>query len=166
MTRMRSARVTISGMSLEMSSTETPSRGDLADQLVQIGLGLDVDADGRLVDDQDLGVRRQPLGDRDLLLVAAGEVADRLRRATACAPRAGGRKAATARVSAARRDQAERAGEPPPDGDRDVVPDRMHEDQPLLLAVLADVADAVAGQRLVHVADADRLRRGPGARRR
>ena len=79
MTRMRSATATISGMSLEMRRTETPPRGDLADQLVEIGLGLDVDADRRLVDDQDLGIGGEPLGDRHLLLVAAGEVADGLR---------------------------------------------------------------------------------------
>ena len=61
----------------------------------------------------------------------------------------------------ARRDQAEDPGDAPPDGDRDIVPDRIGEDQALLLAVLADVADAIVLERLVHrgcgpaAADAD-----------
>ena len=44
---------------------------DAGDQLVNLDLGLDVDADGGLVDDEDVGLRRQPLGDRDLLLISA-----------------------------------------------------------------------------------------------
>ena len=62
--------------------------GDLADELMQVGLGLDVDADRRLVDDEDLGLRREPFGDRNLLLVSAGEIADDLVRARACGRRA------------------------------------------------------------------------------
>ena len=100
--------------------TETPLAGDLADQLVQVALRLDVDADGRLVDDQDVGVGGEPLGDRHLLLVAAGEVADGLRER---------RRADLERVDegldraglGAGRDQAEATGEPPPDGDRHVL---------------------------------------------
>ncbi len=103
MTRMRSASATISGMSLEMSRIDTPLAGDLADQLVQIGLGLDVDADRRLVDDQDLGVGGEPLGDRHLLLVAAREIADGLVERRACAPRAAATNGSTARVSRAGR---------------------------------------------------------------
>ena len=48
------------------------------EQLVDLGLGGDVDAAGRLVDDQDLGLERQPARQHHLLLVAAGEVADQL----------------------------------------------------------------------------------------
>src|SRR5277367_1915053 len=49
--------------------------GDLPDEFVQVGLRLDVDADRRLVDDEDLGLRRQPFGDRNLLLISAREIA-------------------------------------------------------------------------------------------
>ena len=45
---------------------------------MQLVFGLHVDADGGLVDDQNFWVRGEPLGDADLLLVAAAEVADRL----------------------------------------------------------------------------------------
>ena len=45
--------------------------GELGEQPVHLGLGADVDAPGGLVDDQQLGVGGQPLGDDDLLLVAA-----------------------------------------------------------------------------------------------
>src|SRR3954447_15288418 len=50
--------------------------GELAQQAVDLGLGAAVDAAGRLVDDQQLRVRRQPLGEHDLLLVAARQRAD------------------------------------------------------------------------------------------
>src|SRR5690606_25703190 len=43
------------------------------DQLVDLDLRADVDAARRLVEDQHLGVRQQPLADDDLLLVAAGQ---------------------------------------------------------------------------------------------
>ncbi len=55
-----------------------PDRGHAVEQLVHLGLGGDVDAAGRLVDDQDLGLERQPAGEHDLLLIAAGQVADQL----------------------------------------------------------------------------------------
>jgi hypothetical protein len=42
---------------------------------VDIGLGLDVDADRGLVDDEDFDLRGDPFRDRDLLLVAAGQIA-------------------------------------------------------------------------------------------
>jgi hypothetical protein len=44
---------------------------DAGDQLVNLDLGLDVDADGGFVDDKDVGARRQPLRDRDFLLISA-----------------------------------------------------------------------------------------------
>ena len=53
------------------------------DQLVNVLLGADIDADGRLVDDQDVALRGQPFGDADLLLVAAAQAVDRLVRPVA-----------------------------------------------------------------------------------
>ena len=100
--------------------TDTPAVGDLADQLVEVGLGLDVDADRRLVDDQDLGIGREPLGDRHLLLVAAREIADRLaeRRRADFEALDEGLDGAGLRT---RRDKPQDAGDPLPDGDRDVL---------------------------------------------
>ena len=46
------------------------------EQRVDLILRAHVDAAGRLVEDQDVGVAFQPLGHDDLLLVAAGEAAD------------------------------------------------------------------------------------------
>ena len=43
-----------------------------------LGLGADVDAARRLVEDEQLAVHAQPAGQQHLLLVAAGELADRL----------------------------------------------------------------------------------------
>ena len=39
------------------------------DEVMQIGLGFDIDADRRFINDQEFDTRRQPLGDRDLLLI-------------------------------------------------------------------------------------------------
>ena len=52
-------------------------RGQRLDQVVDLGLGADVDAARRLVEEQDLRARHDPAADDRLLLVAAAEVADR-----------------------------------------------------------------------------------------
>ena len=52
--------------------------GQLADEIVHGGLGADVDALRRLVQDHDLGPGGEPLGDHHLLLVAARELAEPL----------------------------------------------------------------------------------------
>ena len=49
----------------------------MVDDLVDVVLRAHVDASGRLVQDQDLRVGGHPLGQHDLLLVAAGQVAGR-----------------------------------------------------------------------------------------
>ena len=51
---------------------------ELAHQAVDLGLGADVDAAGRLVQDQDARLGREPFAEHHLLLVAAGELADDL----------------------------------------------------------------------------------------
>ena len=61
-----------------MKTHDLPSLGQLEDQPLDLRLGADVDAPGRLVEDQDLRVRRQPAGEDDLLLVAAAQVPDQL----------------------------------------------------------------------------------------
>src|SRR6478735_10027703 len=49
--------------------------GELGDELLDLGLGADVDAASGLVEDQHLGLGDQPAGQQHLLLVASGEVA-------------------------------------------------------------------------------------------
>ena len=51
-----------------------PAFGELGDGLLDLGLGADVDAAGRLVEDEQVGVRGEPAAEQHLLLVAAGEV--------------------------------------------------------------------------------------------
>ena len=51
--------------------------GQLGEQAVDLGLGADVDPAGRLVDDEQRRLAGQPLGQHDLLLVAAREQRDR-----------------------------------------------------------------------------------------
>ena len=53
--------------------TRAAARRQLVDERVDLRLGADVDAARRLVEDQDPALRRQPLGQHDLLLVAAGQ---------------------------------------------------------------------------------------------
>ena len=50
--------------------------GEPVDELVDLGDGADVDAARRLVEDDELRLLDQRLGDDDLLLVAAGELDD------------------------------------------------------------------------------------------
>src|SRR5918993_3738526 len=51
---------------------------EVVEEPVDLALGPDVDASCGLVEDQDVGVREQPLAHHDLLLVAAGQVAGAL----------------------------------------------------------------------------------------
>ena len=55
--------------------------GEAAHEGVDLGFGADVDAAGGLVHDEDLRAGLEPLAEDDLLLVAAGELADDLVRA-------------------------------------------------------------------------------------
>ena len=65
-----------------------PWRGEIGDDRVDLGLGLHVDALGRLVQDQHARLGRQPLRQHDLLLVAAGQGLDRLQVAPEAQPQA------------------------------------------------------------------------------
>jgi hypothetical protein len=51
--------------------------GEAFDQAVNLGFRSDVDSARRLVEQQDLAIRRNPTGDDRLLLVSAGKEADR-----------------------------------------------------------------------------------------
>ena len=104
MTSTRSLMPSTSGSSLEIIRIAMPCCGELAHQRVDLGLGADVDAARRLVHDQDARLGREPLAEHDLLLVAAGELADDLLRPAG--PDAEAARSASARQRAlARRDR-------------------------------------------------------------
>src|SRR5699024_1710754 len=117
---------------------------ELVQQLVDLVLGTHVDAAGRLVEDEDVAVLGEPLGDDDLLLVAAGEVRHELAdRGRAHAQQfdllpGGGPDRRTAYEAT--------GGEPLPQRrDGDVVRDGEVHHQPVAFAVLGQVADPVVG---------------------
>ena len=70
-TMMRVERCRTSGQLARDQEDARARRRELVDERVDLRLGADVDAAGRLVEDQDAAARRQPLGEHDLLLVAA-----------------------------------------------------------------------------------------------
>ena len=55
-----------------------PCLGQLADQRLDLGLRADVDAARRIVEEQHPRLEAQHAGQQDLLLVAAGQLADPL----------------------------------------------------------------------------------------
>ena len=125
------------------SSARRARGGELADQPVHLGLRADVDAARRLVDDEQLRVGRQPLGEHDLLLVAARQRcrpgrSSRWTSAAAAPPiRAPSGARAPARISPSRRER-------PQPVERRVARDRQVHDQALLAAVLGHERDAGA----------------------
>ena len=129
--------------------------GELAHQAVELLLGADVDAAGRIVEQDDARVGHQPLGDDDLLLVAAGQGRDRL---VGLADLDLQLRAIAASIAALARPSVDErsAREPAERGDARFVGDRHRQHQAFGLAVLGDEGDAMAG----------RLRRGGRASRR
>ena len=128
--------------------------GELVHQAVDLGFGADVDAARRLVHDQDLRVQRQPLGDDDLLLIAAGEVEHLL---------LDRRRAHAQRVDHPPRQRPLRAeahdaeaAQPVEERERQVLADGQTEDQRLQLAIFRHQPDAEP-DRVARRADADRL---------
>ena len=116
-------------------------RGELRDDPVDLDLGADVDAAGRLVEDQHARLGRQPLAEHDLLLVAARQRARELVDAGRADPKlldvARRRSSARSRRgSSSRGNSRGRIGSVTFDGDREV------EDEAVLVAVLGDVGDA------------------------
>ena len=89
-----------------------PCVGELVEQPVDLLLGADVDAAGRLVEDEHVAVLGQPLGEDDLLLVAAGEVLHGLVDRRRLDPQLRRRSSPRGRPHRARRGRSRGAGRP------------------------------------------------------
>ena len=115
-------------------------RGQLGDDPVDLDLGPDVDAAGRFVEDEQARLRRQPLGEDDLLLVAARQRADHLLDAGHLDVELVGVVARDLALPC--RVHEEPREEPRQDRQGHVLGDREIEDEALLVAVLGQVGDA------------------------
>ena len=143
MTAIRSARPSTSSSSVETSTTAVPSSRSRDDPPVHELHRADVQAAGRLGDDQQLQRPGQLAGQHDLLLVAAGQRARGGARATGVRT-----SNSSTRVLRVARDLAE--VEAAARGERrlvvhvehEVLGDRERADQPVVQAVLGHVADA------------------------
>ena len=117
--------------------------GEPVDHRVDLQLGGDVDAARRLVEDDDRRAGHQPLGDDDLLLVAARQALDRRLgdRSGLDAQRCGHLAGAGGEAGVV--DDAERRpAEPRQRGERDVAVDRHVHHQAFLAAVLGEEGHA------------------------
>ena len=137
-------------------------RGELGDDPVDLDLGADVDAAGRLVEDEQARLGGQPLGQDDLLLVAARQRADHLLDAGHLDVELLG-VVVRDRPLRGRVDQEPRK-EPRQDRQGHVLGDREVEDEALLVAVLGQVGDARVHRRR-RAREADRRHRPAGPRR-
>ena len=142
---------------------------EVGDDRVDLGLGLHVDALGRLVQDQHARLGRQPLGQHDLLLVAAGQRLDRLQ--VAPEPQAQAVEVAAHEAQLARRPDQAGHGRLVDDRQGGVGEDREVHHQALADPVLRDVGDAgrhgVAGRARTRprARPARSCRRSAGRRR-
>src|SRR6266478_3527402 len=112
------------------------------DQRKNLGLGADIDAAGRLVENKQPCAGCEPFSDHDLLLIAAGQQADRLPRARRRDPelpdQAIGGALRAARIEHAARKQLSQCRH------HEIVADRTQQREPLALAALRDQRDAAA----------------------
>ena len=121
---------------------------------VDLGAGADVDAAGRLVEQQHLGAVDEPAGEQDLLLVAAGQ-------GPGHAVGVGGTQLErldllAAHAALAALVEQRRSGEPREGREGHVLEDRLVEQQALALALLGREADARV-DRVAHRARPQRL---------
>ena len=113
--------------------------GDGVDELVDLDAGADVDAAGRLVQQQHAGAREHPAPEDDLLLVAARQVADRLVDVAHPHPQLLGDRSRARPLP--RPVDEPGAGGGPQRRVPEVLRDGRAEHEPLRLAVLRHVAD-------------------------
>ena len=83
MTSTRSLMPSTSGNSLEIIRMARPFCASLRHQRMDLRFGADIDAARRLVHDEDARLGGEPFGEHDLLLIAARQLARRLRRVRA-----------------------------------------------------------------------------------
>lgn len=114
--------------------------GKVVDEALDLGLGTDVDAAGGFVEQQDLGLKAEPAGQQDLLLVASGEFADLLLGARGLDPQPLHEDVDDAVLLGAGDDAG--AGEAGHRGQHDVLADREAGHDAFGLAVLGEQADA------------------------
>ena len=134
-TSRRSGTCSASSSSEVANRTASPRSAELGHQREDLGLGADVDAARRLVEQQHPRLGQQRLAEHDLLLVAAAD-SERDRRV-----RPGRLDGDVAhhrrdRVALARRRRPRPADEPPQPGQRQVLADRHRLHEPVALAVL------------------------------
>ncbi len=151
-TTKRSQRPSSSADSDETTTIAVPLSASARIEAVDLGLRADVDADGRLVEQQHARLPPERARQHHLLLVAAAERpdrrVDRRRRDREALDRLGGEALLGRRVD---QQPAERAQV----GERHVLAHAEVEQQPVALAVLGDESDAGL-QRLARRARADR----------
>ena len=75
-TSTREQKPTSSSISLDMIDDRLASRREIPQMRIEIGLGADVDAARRIVEDQDVRAQREGAADQHFLLVAAAERGD------------------------------------------------------------------------------------------
>ena len=125
--------------------TPLPASARRAHHVEDLGLGADVDAGGGFVHDQHVRVGAEPLGDDDLLLVAAGEQPN------------GSTGVRHLDLKSYQQILGQRLAGPVGDeraalqlseqGQQQILPDGVVQDQALQPAVLRDQRDAVDGSR-------------------
>src|SRR5450631_4527339 len=118
------------------------------------GLGADVDALGRLVEDDDARFGRQPLADDDLLLIAAGQGTDFLAEAGSAQVEAGDITAGQLKLAGKIEEAVPR--NVPERRQRYVLEHRQRQHDALPLTLLRDIDDA-GGDRVGGAANGDGL---------
>src|SRR5829696_3756331 len=127
---------------LELRGDEQDAKafaGQVVDQALDLGLGPDVDPPGWLVEDQHLGVEAEDPGQEHLLLVAAGELGDRLVGAGGLDPEAADERGDELVLAALGHEASPSEGRQR--GQDNVLPDREVGHDALGLAVLGEHGD-------------------------
>ena len=139
-TMSRSEPSTTSSRSELMRMTARPLSREVAHERLDLGLGADVDAARRVVEDEQPRGGGEHAGEQHLLLVAARELGELLVGSRGLDAQPVDELLGDAPLVGA--DEQAAAGQPRQDRERDVVLDRQRGDDALGLAVLGDEGDA------------------------